>query len=441
MNDNNDEQKYFINRNIFKDGVASDDGEFSRTGKALWIFIPFIIGLLIVAIVIALTQSFIMGIPALICVAIAYVFILRKMVFDENQFKRLVANNEANQEFGIANINNILNISEDNQIFWQVNKKGLGSSYLITFDYASITDETDHANQNAITEAFIPFIQQLHENHFDFNFYDIAIQNKISAGTLNLQKRARKLPKDSWLQLISMLKNNTIASLEQDGSAKYRMFFEIINSDERNVANFKGILEDIIKTTLATQHSIVNPHILDFDELMNFFINYYQIDSFDYSQRNVDNISVAKYFKFISFFDIYGQEYSIDAFDPQFDTTHQNKSISVEREGEMAINTEIKHNQNKEHNDNNIEQTNKQRQIKEQEKIDSAMNGKHHMVRPGSRYDTIAQKQKREEQTRQHQEEIKQKQIQQSKKNMQKNQASAISLSDLLNAQSNRDNK
>ena len=142
-----------------------------------------------VAAVIALTQSFLAGIPATIVCAIAYLWIIRKMVFDENQYKRLIANNELNKEMQLSYFNNVLNIADDNQVFFQVSKKGLASAFFVTFDYASLIDESEQANANTIlTSSLYHSLSNCMIIILIFNLYDVAINSTISPGYIKFNQ-------------------------------------------------------------------------------------------------------------------------------------------------------------------------------------------------------------------------------------------------------------
>lgn len=437
MNNEEHNDEYFINRNIFKSGVTTDDSEYSRTGKALWIFIPLILSFLIIGIIIALTQSFLAGIPATLACLIAYVYILRKMVFDENQFKRLVAKNELNKNINLGYFNNLLAISDDMQMFFQTSKKGLKTSYLVTFDYASLFDETANANENTIANAYIPFLKKLHDLGFDFNLYDISMKNKISVGTLDLVLRTRKLStKESWLQLVLMLQNETISSLEQNGSAKYRIFIEVENTKYQNVANFRELVEDVIKSTLSTQTTLVHPHIADRTELVNFMINYFQIDSFPIENisRNIRAMNIDKYFNFRTFFDINGIEYKIDDFDPQF-TNQTNKKMNIEREKHQLVNNELNA-EKKAAPDLRKKEQEKQREEFTQKRNQEIISRKKGIFRPGTttkkkqQQDLLKAKQEKLNNEKVKQQEFKQQKLDRAKRN---SANGPKTLSDMLN--------
>lgn len=433
---NEHEGEYFVNRNIFKDGVTTDDREFSRTGKALCLFIPLMIAIIIVMVIIALFQSFLAGIPATIACGIAYIWFIRKTVFDENQFKRLIANNELQKEMMISDFNNVLNIADDDQMFFQTSKKGLASAFFVTFNYASLIDETDKANENVIRIALVPFLQQLHDNHLDVEIYDIAVNSTLSIGTLELIKRAKNvLTEDSWLQLVETLQNETAASLEQNGSAQYRIFFKIINSDYRNVTNFKGILLDIINSTLMTSQALTNPHIMDQNEIINFLLNYYKTQTFPLEDRNTRKISVAKYFKFVSFFDINGQEYNIDAFNPEFNTSGTATQFDVDRSARMAYGNKKSKTKRQKSNEQHIEETRK----RQQQQIDNAQARKafqhNGIVKPGAITDKSYQRKQKEQQLEERKQQALQNQLKKTREAQQHSQRGNgdISLNDLLN--------
>lgn len=435
MNNNNNNEhdgQYFINRNIFKSGAVTDDSEFSRTGKSLWIFIPLILSFIIVFAIIALTKSFLMGLPTLVICAIAYLFCLRKMVFDENRFKQLISDNELRKEVQIGDFNNILNISDDGQIFFQTSKKGLASSFFVTFDYASLLDNTGQANENFISNAAVPFFKQLHENHFDFRLYDLSINRSISTGTLQLIQRAKKyLTPQSWLQLIIMLQTETMANLEQNGSARYQIFFEVINHDYRNVNNFEAILNDIIQQTLKTQEMIVNARIVKPDELVNFIVNYFNIDTFQAGDRNVRQVNVEKYFKFVSFFDVNGQEYNVDAFNPEFEGVQRGDNLNLDREEAILYS---KSNNRKV---NRKEENDKQKQEQNRKDLRNLrmMQQKHRMIRPNSPLDKQSVNQQRQRQQSRYQQKKQEEYLKKAKQTEanRKNDKNNISLNDLLN--------
>lgn len=429
----------FMNRNIFKSGIAPDDQEYSRLGKTLWIFIPLILCILVIAGVIALTQSFLAGIPTTIVCAIGYVWIERKFVFDENQYKRLIADNELNKEMQLSFFNNVLNIADDNQVFFQVSKKGLASAFFVTFDYASLIDESEEANANTIRQALVPFIKQLHDNHFDFNLYDVAINSTISYGTLNLIKRAKKyLVPESWLQLVELLQNETMSSLEQNNSVQYRMYFEVINSDPRNVTNFKGILQDIITATLSTSETLINPHIADLEDIINFNINYYQIPTFNIKDRNLRKVSIERYFKFVSFFDVNGEQYSIDTLNPEFGGQATTESeFNPERQANIQMRKDIANNKRVKQTNNNSKHKQEVYQKKQEAMQAQQMFKQYGIIAPHSVMDKNYQRQQHEQELQKRQLQRQQQQIKNTKKmqNNNRKQENDISLSDLLNKQ------
>lgn len=416
--------KYFINRNIFKDGVTTEDSEYSSTNKLLWIFAPLGVAILIVAAIIAMTKSFVMGIPATIALGIAYIYILRKFVFDENQYKKLVANNAINKEIGIRNFNNVLNISDDGRIFFQTNEKGMATAYIVTFDYSSLTDSSDDANVNVISGAYVPFFKELWLAGFDFNMYDIKIKSELSFGTKILIEKARQLDSDEWFKTIIKLQNETISNLEQNGSAKYKIFFEIKNSNPDTITNFRDILESIISKTLTQQITIHNAHIISGNELKSFFKNYFLLENIKLNERNVKNISVEHLFNFISFGDYFGKEYYIDAFDPQF-TNSDNSNFDLNKE-QNNIKKEVNkiHKEQVKNQNNKIEKDNKK-------KVDMIAKKKYHIVSPNSDVDNNKKRQQ-ELERKEEQMKMKQNQNQNKIKNSQKSNENS-SFQDLLN--------
>lgn len=310
-----DEGLYFLNQGINKRGIEPDTTDFSKKNKGLWIIIPFLFLTIICAAIIMFTRSVVISIPAVVASLFLYFFILRKKVFEENLFARLNSENELYSSFGMNGpFNNLLKINDDNgQWFYQDSDEGLRTAFLVTFDYSSILDQSLNANENTINQAFIPFIKSLHDNRLSFQKYSIAVNKSVSSGTLELIKRTKMLPDGSWLKLVETLQNDTISSLEQNAGNSYRTFFLIYNNDFKNVTRFKELLETIINSSLTTVTSISNPRICMTEEIVDFLVNYYQIDSFNERTivRNVQRMDISKYFDFVAFIDTNGVEYSL----------------------------------------------------------------------------------------------------------------------------------
>lgn len=310
-----DEGLYFLNQNINKRGIEPDTTDFSKKNKLLWIVIPLIALSLVCIGIIMFTRSIIISIPAVFASLWLYIFILRKKVFDENLYARLNSENELYSKFGMDGpFNNLLKINDDNgQWFYQNSDEGLRTAFLVTFDYSSILDQSLKANENTIDQAIIPFIKGLHDNRLSFQKYSISINESISVGTLELIKRAKMLPEGSWLRLIETLQNDTISSLEQNAGSSYKTFFLVYNNDFKNVTRFRELLETIINSSLTSVTSISNPRICMTEEIVDFLVNYYQIDSFNEKSivRNVQRMDISKFFDFVAFIDSNGAEYSL----------------------------------------------------------------------------------------------------------------------------------
>lgn len=210
----------------------------------------------------------------------------------------------------------MLSIDNTGQWFYQKDKKGLRSAFLVTFDYASLLDLSLTSTRTSVEDAIVPFIKELHDNRFSFSKYDISVGKKISLGTLKEIQQTKTLEQGSWLRLVEQLQNETLSSLEQNSSNTYKMFFLISNHDFNKLSSFKRILQTAIDSTLVTQNSIVNPRVCDMEESLNFIVNYYQISSFDpYNiKRNVQHMDVSRYFDFIGFFDNNNVKYKLEDF-------------------------------------------------------------------------------------------------------------------------------
>ena len=381
---------YFINQNLNKRGIEPDTTDFARKNKIIWIAIPLVVLSLICAGIAMFTRSILIALPATLASIWLYIFILRKKVWDENMFKRLRSSNSMNKEFGMDGMfNNLLSIDENSgQWFFQNNDQGLRTAFLITFDYGSILDQSMNANQNAINQAFVPFIKQLHDNHLSFKKFNIAIQEKVSAGTLELIRRARLLQDGSWLKLIETLQNETISNLEQNAGSQYKLFFLVYNKDFRNVTGFEGLLKTIINSSLTNVTSIVNPRICKTDEILNFIVNYYQIDSYDENSivRNVQRMDISKFFNFISFIDINGVEYTLSDILDLSDDSNQyfTEDIIINRANDFDRKEKKKKQQEKQ------AQANKEKQrlneiIRRQAKHDNLMKQNQKLVAQGKK--------------------------------------------------------
>lgn len=305
---------YFVNQNIAKYGVEHDVTDFAKKHKALWIMAPLLVLVIINAAIMMFSHSVIIAIPSVIASLWIYQLIIRKFVLDENLYKKLLAENELASGMSLEN-NNLLSIDQETgQWFFQDSDEGLRTGFLVTFDYASLLDLSLKSNEHAIDDAFVPFFKQLHDNKMSFFCYDIAMTDSISYGTLQAINNAKLLEKGSWLQLIETLQNETMSSLEQNSDSKYRQYYLIYNDDFQTVTQMRPLLEGIISSTLGTQTSIVNPHICNQDEVVNFICNYYMISSFslDNITRNVERMDISKFFDFVSFLDINGTSYTLD---------------------------------------------------------------------------------------------------------------------------------
>lgn len=309
--------RYFVNKNFLKYGVSDDKTDFEKRNKGFWVWVPALLFFLVDAGVVMFSHSIIFGIPCILASIALYVFILRKFVFDEKQFKRLLADNNTNNEVSISGpLNNLLSIDNTGQWFYQKDKKGLRSAFLVTFDYASLLDLSLTSTRTSVEDAIVPFIKELHDNRFSFSKYDISVGKKISLGTLKEIQQTKTLEQGSWLRLVEQLQNETLSSLEQNSSNTYKIFFLISNHDFNKLSSFKRTLQTAIDSTLVTQNSIVNPRVCDMEESLNFIVNYYQISSFDpYNiKRNVQHMDVSRYFDFIGFFDNNNVKYKLEDF-------------------------------------------------------------------------------------------------------------------------------
>lgn len=309
--------RYFVNKNFLKYGVSDDKTDFEKRNKGLWAAAPALFFVIVDAAVVMASHSILFGIPCILLSLGIYIWILRKFVFDEQQFKRLIAQNNISKEQGMDGpLNNLLTIDETGEWFYQKDKKGLRSAFLVTFDYPSLLDVSLTATRTSVEDAIVPFIKELHDNKFNFSCYDISMNKKISLGTLKEIEQTKTLEQGSWLKLVEQLQNETLSSLEQNSSNTYKMFYLISNSDFNKLSSFKRILQSAINATLVTQNSIVNPRICSVEESINFIINYYQISSFDnYNiKRNVVHMDVSRYFDFVGFFDNNNVKYNINEF-------------------------------------------------------------------------------------------------------------------------------
>lgn len=311
-----DEGLYFINENFNKRGLQPDTTDYTTKHKGIWILLTLVISFLILMVIGTILRSFIVTIITLVILVIIDGSIFRFKVFDEKMYRRLNAENELNKRFDMGGVfNNLMSITDEGQWFYKSGDRGNGvrTKFLVTFDYASKLDQSLEANPNMIKNALIPFVKQLHQHHLNFSKFNIAIQHKVSPGTLDLIRRARLLPEGSWLRLINNLQNETISSLEQNSSSTYKEYFLISGDGLRNATGLKELINSIIESTMTLSKSIVNPRICLHDEIIEFITNYYMIDSYEQGSvlQSVEKIDITKYFKFVSFIDVNGAEYSL----------------------------------------------------------------------------------------------------------------------------------
>lgn len=303
-----DDNHVFVNQRLMNYGVVRDTAKFSRTGKAMWIFIPLIITGIIITLSYSLTQSFIIGIVMIFpCLAIDQ-WLWRKFVFEENRRKDLLSANGIQAEFTASYFNNTLGADTDGLIMYQQSDYGYTSAYLVTFNYGSLAETETNVDKEMVDGVKKPFLKQLSEHSLRFKHWNVRIKSGLSKGTMNLIKQNRSLPKNSTLRIISSMQNEACACLEQNNSAEYKDYYLILCDAMSDIDNFRDVVQASIDSTLSNSELITEPHICDIEEINEFGKNSLGIKSFNINalNRNIGRVNLSKFFIIDGFVDSNG---------------------------------------------------------------------------------------------------------------------------------------
>lgn len=389
----NDDEHVFVNQRLMNYGVVRDTAKFSRTGKALWVFVPLIVSAIVITLSYSLTQNIIIGIAMVIpCFAIDQ-WIWRKFVFEENRRKDLLSANGIQAEFTASYFNNTLGADTDGLIMYQQSDYGYTSAYLVTFNYGSLAETETDVDREMVDAVKKPFLRQLSDHHLRFKHWNVRIKSGLSKGTMNLIKQNRRLPKNSTLRIISSMQNEACACLEQNNSAEYKEYYLILCDAMSDIDNFRDVVQSAIDGTLANSELITEPHICDVEEINEFGKNSLGIKSFNINalNRNIGHVNLSEYLIIDGFIDSNG-------------IIHDPSELSFFPSEQDEINNAFDH---KKLLSDYHKATNKQNQMQKQLELSKNSKKHHNFVKTLAHNQQIAEKKRREQELQKQQAEQK----------------------------------
>lgn len=308
-------ETYFVNDKVTKYGVLKVNsrwnGLISNTRKMLVLTIPFALVILLSIIVGFVASNWFIGVLFFLAGMVFYGLIVNRFVFNSKRNAKLLADQKRIGTYTVSRWNDVVVDEETGQIFNTTGgKRGIRSSFLVTWDNAPILDTSMEAECLVVDRELTPFITELSNMHMSAIKRNVEIQNELSVPLLNAIVNTRAT-KNEAVKLKMQAQNKIYSDIEMNSQKRYQTVIQVVTDARAKVFDFKASLQSILDSTLVNSAILKNVRIMNYEEIQTFARNESRDQTLDLKHvgRNNDSLMIFKYVDLLSVFDANGREY------------------------------------------------------------------------------------------------------------------------------------
>lgn len=313
-----DDEKMFIPLSV--DNVDTGrTGYFFSNKKMIGMFVAILpyIGIMSVLLKVGAGLIPILVVTAMYLVIFAY--FLRYWVFEEVRLRKMLREKDENE---ISQANHFWLIDkvgsgkrDDGLIYYQRDGSTLKRGLVVYFDRGSnVGVPKGHYNQFRKTK--MEFMRELYARGLDFQWYDMEKAPEMPKSLIRYADMIDNEPNDELRMLLKLQVNiNSLYTMESD--QRYVDYIVITNKRFANMKRFRTLVEDIVQTTLRSNGYIKDAHILNKEEVDQFFRTVLMLDVFNssYTRKSVDMKPFNQFAKLKRVIDEDGHEVPLEVLD------------------------------------------------------------------------------------------------------------------------------
>lgn len=214
--------------------------------------------------------------------AVLYLYFIRFRILEESRLRKMVRELDKNRVSGVNHfwgINKIGNRGEDDGVIHYQREQKTTRGLVIAFDRGS-TVGVQEGNFRRFRETKMEFLRELHLQKFNFQWYEMPKRSETPEALVNYFNIMTEVQNPYFKKLLKLqIDINTLFAT--DAEQRYVDYIVIRNSNFRTMRRFKTVVQGIIDTTLDTNGYILDPRILDKEDVERFFEDVLMIDSLD----------------------------------------------------------------------------------------------------------------------------------------------------------------
>lgn len=231
----------------------------------------------------------------IITVVYAFLFLIffRFRIMEEGRLRRMLRELDANKLSGLNYFWGINKIGskgiDDGVIHYERSGIATERGLVVTYNRGSLV-AVPEGSYTDYREAKIRFIQELANHNFDFTWYEIPVkEDDIPPSLVHIFNRMTMMSNPVYKQLLKLQLDINVAYTIGEGIG-YRDFILIRNKNFKTLRRFREIMENIVANTLAHDKYIIEPRVLNKNEVERFFGQVLMINPIDSNsiKRNVD---------------------------------------------------------------------------------------------------------------------------------------------------------
>lgn len=271
--------------------------------------------------------------------AIIYSYFLRYRILEEGRLRKMVREMDSNKQSGVEKFWYITKIANGETNAGEIHydrSDTMERALVVTYDRGSLVGIPE-GSYTAHRQAKMDFMKELSDRKMSFRWYELPDKNKqIPSNLMYVFNKMTELDNPAYKQLIRLqLDFNVMFTMAEGGG--YRDYILIKNTNFSTMTRFKGIVDDIIYSTLQMDSYIINPRILDEKEVEEFFGEALMIDPVTTStiRRGVQHVPFDVFAKVHRVLDENGQDVPIETFaedDINVDTGEETIEEMLEKE-------------------------------------------------------------------------------------------------------------
>ncbi|KTF59111.1 MULTISPECIES: hypothetical protein [Bacillus amyloliquefaciens group] len=215
--------------------------------------------------------------------AVLYFYFIRFWVLEEKRLRRMVRELDDNRVSGVSHFWGIDKIGGGNRdngvIYYQRDGSRLKRGLVVYFDRGS-TVGVPKGHYDQFRKTKMEFMRELGKRGMNFQWYEIQKRAEMPQSLIHYANILNEEDNDIARKLLKLQLNiNMVYTM--DAEQRYVDYIVITNKRFVVMKRFKEVIQDLVTTKLGGNSYIVDPKILNKEEVEEFFQNVLMIDSLD----------------------------------------------------------------------------------------------------------------------------------------------------------------